>query len=304
MGSEPEPRRSVVVVANPYSGSGNNLGRAEALARALREVGLEPRLVADPGERTELLTNPCVTGRCRAVVVVGGDGTVGDVINTNPATLPLAALPSGNENLFALACGFTADVRALAEAVAAGRTRRIDLGRANGRLFSLMVTVGFDADVLHRAARWRASIASAAGAPLRRVTRMSYVRPIAAALWNYDASPVELEAGPDRAQGAQCFVFNLPRYALALPISPEALARDGLLDWIVLERPGRLHLARYTYAVLRSKHLGRRDVRHGRADRIRISSESPKPVQIDGEAHGVTPVEIEVAPLALPVIVP
>jgi diacylglycerol kinase family enzyme len=99
-------------------------------------------------------------------------------------------------------------------------------------------------------------------------------------------------------------VFNLPSYACALPVAADARPDDGLLDWIVLERPGRLALARYALAVLRSAHRGRPDVRHGRARHLRITGGPLAPVQLDGDPAGFTPIEIEVLADALAVIVP
>jgi diacylglycerol kinase family enzyme len=105
--------------------------------------------------------------------VVGGDGTVADVINEKPRGLPLAVLPTGNANLFARALRCPVECDSLVAAIVAGRAEWIDFGRAGPRLFSLMVGVGFDADVVHRVARWRRRQRS-----LRRVTRLSYLRPI------------------------------------------------------------------------------------------------------------------------------
>ena len=263
----------VAIAATPYSGTGPNWPLAEALAGALARRGLEPRLLWDRAERRGALADPGLVASWRCAVAVGGDGTVADVINEVPSGLPLAVLPAGNENLFARALGFRADADALATAIAAGRTRRIDLGRAGVRLFSLMAGVGFDAEVAHRIARWRRGPGS-----LRRVTRRSYLVPTLSALGHPPPGGVEIDANGVHAHGAHCLVFNLPQYACALALAPEARADDGLLDWIVLERPGRLALAAYALAVLRSAHLGRPDVHQGRARRLRIAGGPLVPV--------------------------
>jgi diacylglycerol kinase family enzyme len=289
----------VVVVANPYSGAGPNRRRVEQLTAALSRHGLGTHVTWDPAERRALLGEPDLAGRWRAVVAAGGDGTIADVINDNRAGLPLAVLPIGNENAFAQALGFTGDAQALARAIAAGGTRRIDLGRAGTRLWSLMVSAGIDAEVVHRVARWR----SGTGA-VRRVTRLRYVGSSLAALARYAYQPIEVDADGQRVHGSQCVVFNVPRYALGLPLAPGGSPSDGLLDWIVLERPGAAALAGYVVAVLRGSHLRRQDLHHGRAARVRIASAAPVPVQVDGEAWGTTPVELEVAPRALTVVAP
>jgi diacylglycerol kinase (ATP) len=294
-----EPGPWVAVVANPRSGAGPTARRVAALADALGRRGLPGRILWSPAERSAALLDPGRMATCRAVVAAGGDGTVADVVNELPAGVPLAALPAGNENLFARALGFDADPERLAAAVARGHTRRLDLGRARGRLFTLVAGVGFDAEVVRRLSAWRA-----AGPTLRRVTRLSYARPLAAALAAGPGPRLTIEADGREAHGLQCLVVNIPAYALGLQPAPAARPDDGLLDWVVFQRPGLLALGRYTWAMVRRRHLERRDVAHGRARTIRVRSEDPAPVQVDGDPAGCTPLEITVVPAALTVIVP
>ena len=65
-----------------------------------------------------------------AALAAGGDGTVVDVVNRHP-DLPLAVLPMGTENLLARFLGLPSSGRELAELIAEGCTRKIDIGRAN-----------------------------------------------------------------------------------------------------------------------------------------------------------------------------
>ena len=291
----------IIVAANPYSGASDNRRRVDALARALAELGEAPRVVWDPRERAAILADGAAMARCRAVVAAGGDGTVAQVINELRPGTPLAVFPAGNENLFAAAFGFADDAAALARALAAGRTRALDLGRASAsgrqRLFALMLSAGLDAEVVRRLAAWRAS-----GAALRRVRRVSYVAPLAASLVTYRHPPVRVVAGEIAVGGAYCVVANAPLYALALPLAPGARADDGALDWLVFERSSLTALAAYSWAVWRGRHVVRRDVRTGRATRLSLDAAIPVPVQVDGDPLGTTPVEIEVVPAALTVV--
>ena len=290
-------RSTVLIAANPYSGTGPTRARVDALVVALERHGLEPRVVWDAAERSALLRQPEIDRWCACVIVAGGDGTVADVINEQPRQVPLAALPVGNENLFAREFGFCGDPQRLARAIASGRTRQIDLGCAGGRLFSLMASVGADADVVHRLSRWRVMEGC-----LKRVSRLSYVKPILATLRSYPYSRIELEADGRQVVGTHCLVFNLAQYGFQLKFAPCAAGDDGLLDWVVFEGPGLCRAATYLWAVLTSKHLERPDVRYGRARSLRVTSSFPVPVQADGDPVGFTPVEIEVVPQALRVL--
>jgi len=290
-------RNLVMIAANPYSGSHANKRRVEELADALRQHTLDPLVVWTAAERAAVVRDPALGVRCRCVVAAGGDGTVGTVINER-LSAPLAVMPLGTENLFARQFGFTLEVDTLAEKIAAGRTRAIDLGRVGDRLFSLMLSVGIDAEVVHRMSRWRDG-----GGALKRITHLNYTRPILDALRRYRYHEVELEADGVKVRGTHAFVFNMPRYALGLRLAPDARPDDGYLDWVVLERPGLVNLMRYACAIARQKHFRLADVRHGRDRSIRITSTAPAAVQADGDPHGVTPVVAEVCPAALDVII-
>ena len=288
----------IFVAANPYSGAGPNRRRVDALAAAVQAAGGIARVVWDPAERAAALADAVVMRGCRAVLAAGGDGTVSQVINELPPGVALGVLPLGNENLLARALGFDGDPGRLAHAAVECRTRVVDLGRARAggrtRLFTLMLSAGFDAAVVHRVAAWRAT-----GAPLRRVRRLSYLRPITAALRRDARTAVRLTAGAATIDGAHCVIANVPAYALNMIPTPGALADDGELDWLVLQRPGAVALLTYGWAVYRGRHLARRDVRSGRATHVRVTSEQPTPVQLDGDPWGITPVEVDVVPRAL-----
>ncbi|HUY33711.1 MAG TPA: diacylglycerol kinase family protein [Pirellulales bacterium] len=289
----------VAIAANPYSGRKQNRRRVEALATALREAGLEPRLMWGRDELAAAAGDGNFANDYRAVVAAGGDGTLNRVIN-HPIAVPLAMFPLGNQNLFARQFGHNDDPAAMAAMIAAGKSTTIDLGRAAGRLFSIVASAGFDGDAAHRLAHWR----ERKEGRLKRVRSLSYARPIIASACRYRYPLMEVTADGRHMRGALVMVFNLPQYAADLPLAADAVADDSLLDWLVFEKPGSLRLAGYALSVWLKRHRRRRDVFHGRARRIELSCPVPVPLEIDGEAAGFAPLSIEVVPAALRVIVP
>ena len=292
----------IVVAANPYRGAARPRARVDALVAALVDAGRPARIVWDPSERAALLGDPGAMADVRCVVAAGGDGTVAAVLNELGHDVPLAVLPTGNENLFARALGFDVAPARLARAIVAGASRRLDLGRARTaagtRRFGLMLSAGFDADVVRRVARRRAR-----DGPPRRVGRAGYVLPIGATLCAYEHPLVSVTVDDVTVAGAYCMIANLPDYPMALSPAPGARGDDGLLDWVAFERPGPLALAAYAWAVIRARHRRLPHVHGGRARRLRLSSTLPVPVQLDGEPGGCTPVDVEVLPAALAVVV-
>jgi diacylglycerol kinase family enzyme len=286
--------RRVPILANPRSGSGKSRRIVEELVIALRGWGLTPALC---WQREELDALVAEAGReeVRCVVAAGGDGTLLEVIN-RAAGIPATVLPLGNENLVARHCGIARSGRFLAETIAAGRVRRFDLARANGRLFCLMASVGLDADVVHRVHRRRRG----------HINRLSYLVPFLQALQSYrfPLVDVQIEDSGECLHGATVFVFNLPEYALGLPIAADGCAEDGLLDLCVFERTGVLELFRYLAAVVARKHRNLPDFQHRRVRQVRLSSGGAAPLQIDGDPAGCLPAMIEIVPATLRLVVP
>ncbi len=312
--SESNAARGVLICANPFSGSGPNRRYVDELVEALSAKGLEPRVVWDIEERLAALVDPTFRSVCRCVVVAGGDGSIGAVVNEldragvlatgdDQPGVALATLPMGNENLFARHFGFTREPTALAEAIELGRTRRVDLGRVTGsesesagRLFTLMAGVGFDAEVVHRMDRWRTTRGSrGSSGGLRRVRRLSYLPRVVSSSLGYDYPRLTVAVDGRELSGTHLFVFNLPPYGGGLHIAPPGCrGDDGLLDWVLLDRPGLGPLLAYGLSVMRGRHLDRRDVTHGQASTLSVRCGSHAPIQVDGDPAGDTPTVFQV----------
>src|SRR5205085_10992248 len=138
-------RKRVAILANPRAGSGKSHRLVEALVGALRGRRFSPLLCWEREALSELVERG-EAQELRCVVAAGGDGTLLEVLNRVPG-VPVALLPLGNENLVARFCGLRRSARKVADVVAAGRLRRTDLARVNGRLFCLMAGAGLDAEV-------------------------------------------------------------------------------------------------------------------------------------------------------------
>ncbi len=308
----PNPARGVLICANPFSGSGPNRSRVDTLIEVLVGKGLEPRPVWDLQERKAVIYEPGLSSWCRCVVVAGGDGSIAAVVNElgEAEALPrlpasdvsrpvaFATLPVGNENLFAKHFGFSGDIKKLVDAIEAGRTRRVDLGRVThgqrqegsaGRLFTLMAGVGIDAEVVHRMDRWR----SAKPSGLKRVRRTSYLPRMLSASLAYPYPELTVRVDGRELKGTHLLVFNLPEYGGGLRLAPQGCCCDnGLVDWVLFDRPGVGSLVGYGLSVLRGRHLERSDVQHGQADSLTVTGSTPAPVQIDGDPSGTLPATI------------
>jgi diacylglycerol kinase (ATP) len=188
---------------------------------------------------------------------------------------------------------------------------RIDLGLTGRRRFALMAGIGFDADVVTRHHLARVGHAGVA----RPTTRAHYVEPVVRSSFEYRFPPLTVTV-VDRGReeslvGSTAFVFNLPRYALGLPIAPDAQGDDGWLDLVVFRDAGPFNALRYLWMVFRGGHLNKPGVFHRHVRRVFVSCAEEVPVQLDGDPGGTVapgddgpPWIVEVLPRALDVLVP
>lgn len=275
----------VGIVANAASGPGRGKHRVSRLVEALAREGLSARIAWTPGERGELVAQSRHDPDARCLIAVGGDGTVGALLNEHPG-VPVTVLPAGTENLFARHFGMSPDPARVAATIVGGRTIRMDLGAAPDRRFALMAGLGFDADVVtrHHLARMGRS------GRMRPTRRVAYVGPVLNSSLQYRFPPLSLridDPGGETLVGSMAFLFNLPCYALGLPIAPEAREDDGLLDLVVFRDPGPFQALRYLWLVFRGIHLKKPGIIHRRVRRVSVTASGPVPVQLDGDPGGL-----------------
>jgi diacylglycerol kinase family enzyme len=285
----------VILFVNPKAGSGAGRSAIDHLAEELRLLNLEPVRLMEIGRLVELTERESI----KAVVSAGGDGTAELVASRLPPHLPLGILPLGTENLLARYLGIRLDPPRLAAMVAQGTTRPIDVGLANETMFLLMLSCGFDADVVRRLHNSRTG----------NITHLSYALPMVQSMLGYDFPAItiayELEDGTwDQYESNWAFVFNAPVYAGGLKIVSQADPADGKLDVATFTGGSVWHGLKDFAAVVLEQHEGMNDFRKLRVKRLRLdSNRSDVPYKVDGDPAGHLPVDIEVLQHRLSILV-
>lgn len=273
-----------VLVVNPFATRVTEERLARVRTELERVAEIDIVLTERPGHATELVTVAC-GGGVDAVVVFSGDGGFNEALNGLERNVPIGFLPGGGTSVLPRALGLPRDPVAAARAVAAalveGRTRRISLGRVNGRSFSFAAGVGLPAEAVRRVD------ALGRDGDGRRPGDLAFALAVARSLAARGGRlEPQLEiAGFGRAVCA--FVANGSPYTyaknMALPIAPEAEFELGL-DLVAPVRVGRVGLAPTVVRVLRG-HA--RESLHGHdLDRIEIACDRPMPLHADGEDLG------------------
>lgn len=234
------------------------------------------------------------------VVAIGGDGTVvesaaGLLALADPP--PLAVVPQGTANLLALNLGVPHDRESAIQAAFSREVGRLDCGRANGEPFLIAVGAGVHADVIARAdrnskRRWGVAAYGIAGwHATRGVTPAPFTIEI-------DGEELEIEATTVQVMNVASVIRR--GWEFARGVSPI----DGVLDVVAHKASTLAEQIVTAAAVVRGAPTATALVVHRRGRRVRVAVEPPVTVQRDGEVAGSTPVEIDVLPRALPVVLP
>jgi diacylglycerol kinase (ATP) len=254
-------------------------------------------------------------------VAVGGDGTwshVADQLVGWPGVARLALLPSGTGNDFGrnLDIAYASPEHAV-RAIAAGRTRRVDVGRVisasapdrergrgdayRSRHFLNVVGFGFDIAVIDAAAKAR----FLRGAALYKVTALQQ-------LFRYPGLNVTVTSAQHGSRPGRRLIVVISNgryFGGGFPIAPAATVDDGRILACVIEDAGPFRRAALFQRVEQGRHVGMPEVQILSEDRfsVRFSPEEALPrFEVDGDVYtsAIPDVSVEVLPRALEVIVP
>ncbi len=272
----------IAVLHNHRSGRGAGADAARSLENALRGAGHGVRTLEAEREMNGRLTEQLRSADL--LVVAGGDGTVHYAADAAIAAgVPVYHYPMGTENLFAREFGMSPNPRALLRAVGAWNVRNVDVGRANGRPFLIMLSIGPDAGVIARLAKDRRG----------PISHWSYLRPILAEIRSPSLTPLTVEVdGQEVVSGRTglLVVGNSRQYALRVDPAARADVDDGLLDVVFL--PASTALGVLWWVIKSRLRLHLRDPRavYRRGREVRIGPGGALPaVQADGELWEAKP---------------
>jgi diacylglycerol kinase family enzyme len=294
---------AVLIFFNPISGRGRGKQLAHRLERRLAVEGFATRVFS---ERPDHIAFERLPPDPAAGIVIGGDGTLRAVASgflqsslSNPVP-PLLLLPMGTANLMGKHLGLNWQNDHVEEQVLTAlrnhRIVKLDTATANGQLMLLVAGVGLDAQVVHELDKRRRG----------PISYLSYAVPVLSALGRFNYPPLEVTVDDRRIfehAPAIVFIGNVPEYGTGFPILPMASPTDGLLDVCVLPCRSREELFAHIFRAAAGEHLHGEGVIYSQGRRIRVESEVPVPVQVDGEAAGFTPLLIDLLPTRLAFIV-
>lgn len=301
------------VIVNPTAGAGKGLTDYPLISKLLRDNSISHEAVfTEHKHHATELTVSAIDSGYRDIIVVGGDGTLHEVINglfiqrtVAPDDVTIAVISAGTGNdwirMFGIPRRYSEAIRAIKE----GYTFLQDVAEVTyeeakyqqRRYMANVAGIGFDAEVLRRTQQ--SSIK-------RHLGRSGYLWCLIRSFFGHKDTGVKVWVD-DR------LIYNNLLFSVAMGVGkyngggiqqlPDAVADDGLLD-ITLIRP--LHWWHVLFRIRRifnGQIYSIGHVMHARGSKIRIESTPETPLEIDGELYGDTPIECRVLHRAVRVIV-
>jgi diacylglycerol kinase (ATP) len=286
--------RRALLLINPRARQGGEL--RDTVAACLVRAGLDNVAEVLGDDRTAMEIIKRHRGAVTDIVIGGGDGTLNVAAGALvEAGLPVGVVPLGTANDLARSLRLPTDPADACRVIAAGNTKRVDLGVVNGKYFFNAASIGLSVEVAQKLTRgakgrwgWFAYLAAAAGV-------LRHARPFRA----------EIRGGGEfhQVRSVQITVGNGRHYGGGLTVADDADIDDGRLDLFSLEVDRGWQIVRLVPALRSGSLAGHAGVRALRGTEFEVIPSRPRPVSADGEVVTTTPARFSLLREALEVYV-
>ncbi|MBD0362698.1 MAG: YegS/Rv2252/BmrU family lipid kinase [Coleofasciculus sp. C3-bin4] len=295
-------KRSACLIFNPVAGQSDpeqDLLTIETLLAP--EIDLDIRLTTPEVDASQLAQEAVERG-VHMIIASGGDGTLSAAANALVGTnIPLGIISRGTANAFASALGLPDTIEGACQTILEGTTRVVDAAQCNGKPMVLLAGVGFEAEMVEKADRESKN----------RFGMLAYIMAGVKQLREFDTFEAKIETDEKVitvTAGAVTVANAAPATSILAQGPAGIIFDDGLLDLTVVAPENRTGAIASAYHLLQSAFRGdaaeRDDIGYLRARRIKVTTEPPQKVVLDGEIIGTTPIDVECVPGGLTILVP
>jgi diacylglycerol kinase (ATP) len=296
------------LIFNPIAGQGNP-DRDLSLIREILEPQIQVNTIftqpdVDPAEQAKdaiAKIQDCQESDTADIILAsGGDGTIsaiaGATINTG---ISLGVIPRGTANAFAVALGIPTNLKEACETIVQGNTRTIDSARCNKIPMILLAGVGFEAEMVDKTSRDMKNQLGTLAYVLAGVQQIAAQQPFKAA--------IEIDGKLSEFETTAITIANAapPTSVLAQGFG-QVIPNDGLLELTISTSKTRLEgidtLVSLFASALVKTQIERDHIICLRANRIKIETDPPQKLVVDGEILEVNPVEFACIPNSLTVL--
>ncbi len=288
----------LALIVNPAAGGGRVRRRWPLLEEELRRRGVRWQAfwTERAGHATTLAKTACLEGY-DAVVAVGGDGTLNEVVNgAIGSDVPVGLIPLGTGIDFSRTTGLPRSPGQALDVILAGRVQRVDVGVVNDRYFCNVAGTGFDATVADRVNQ----------SSSKRGGIIPYIQAVFQTLFTYRNTPFKISVDDTTFEvtGLLMAVANGRYYGGGFMICPDAEVADGRFDVCIVGDVDKLSTVLLLPRVISGGHRGHPKVTFVKGRRVTVEGPSDLRIQADGELIGHLPASFEMKEAALPMLLP
>ncbi len=293
--------KHILFIVNPYAGKGKALSVAQYAQEVLNRNDIKTTLFTSQSKGDiSQITSKYNSTDFTSVAVFGGDGTMHEVLNaviTDESWLKLSYLlfPCGTGNAFNYDLDCLTSDKAI-DLLLNGKDTLIDIAEVKTNAVSIwsfnIVGCGLVAhiNVLAEKMRWLGSA---------RYTVASLIK-----ILSNPTIKAKLIANGKEVNAEFCFLFacNTRYTGKAMKMAPMASLTDGKIDFLIVKKASRLALLGLFPKVFSGKHMDSPLLQYVQTSHLKIETEKPEIVNIDGEIKGNTSLEILMHPRKLKII--
>lgn len=231
----------------------------------------------------QILKEQIVAKRITDIVIVGGDGSVNQVVRAfAELRLRFGILPVGSGNGLSRAAGIPTKIKKALQVIIDGNTMLVDAFTINDKFSCMLSGLGFDAQVAHNFAR-------KAKRGLFNYTKESLLHFFKAQPYGFEIKLPEFSFFTD---AFLISIANSNQFGNNVTIAPQAKLNDGLLDVIVVQK---MHKVKLPYAILKQlsgnnkmqqlvEDMEHKNIVYFQTPSLEINNTQLAPLHIDGEA--------------------
>lgn len=280
-------------IVNPHARSGHGEKTWQIVEEELkkRQIKYVVYFTEHVYHATEITKSLTYAGTQRKIIVVGGDGTVNEVINglINIENVTLGYIPAGSSNDLARALKIpSVPIEALELVLKPKYISQMDIGEItygyNKRRFIVSAGIGFDAAICHKAFK------SELKKKLNKVKlgKLTYLGIGVGEL--FGRKPFKTTLVLDDARR---ITFNKTLFAAVqnnkyegggFMFCPKANNNDGMLDVMIADSIPSPKAAFVLSMALKGKHTEMKGIHTYTASNIELITDSKQPVHLDGES--------------------
>ena len=282
--------KKLVLFYNPVSGHAAFKNKLDWIVEAFQRRGILLMLYRTKKEGNDDFATFVRDVEPDGILAAGGDGTVHECVNIlmkHQVDLPMGIIGSGTSNDFATYLGVDADQEAYFDHIAAGRTRKVDLGLVGSEYFVNVASAGMVTSIAHEVDVRLKNVMGKMAYYLRGLSTLPQFHPL----------ELSIQADGEQVFDGRAFLFVIVNSGVVGSFKNAAVAAkvdDGKLDMLIVKYCSMPEIMALTAEILAGRDISRqKNVVYIQASSFAVSAAEDIESDLDGELGPKLPLTVE-----------